>query len=416
MSENWAERQRRTNKLVRLIAAYLLEHGTVLPDQLYGLCKLTWITNSYSGQDAAYIRSTKVPALGQIFSTDYSQATLADVATKISGILGTESAKALVSSHTGFTNFYKAYRNSCGKWISSNFQLLLPLFELAYKLDSDSQGLMIIREIEKLPGIPKQNQNGQLMRPEYLLTPAFFALDHRLRFPLINGNKGVRKLLTKLKVIRAPLQEQYDRMISLYGTGGINDAADLDRAGLHLPDFVTLAGKKPTKKFLETKPTSGAELPLKDESDIESLQQAKTVTSKRLHNKLTNKLKMSMAEYTLLEGSNKSAMFDVLVQDYDGDRTDLLIEVKSSIEIAHIRMAVGQLFDYWFFIKGNAEPHIAILLPATPDDKSKQLLAWLEIGVLWFSDEELKTSSDWLRCLTTKVNQRVHSDARVVMC
>ena len=118
-----------------------------------------------------------------------------------------------------------------------------------------------------------------------------------------------------------------------------------------------------------------------------------------------------MTEYTLLEGSNKSAMFDILVQDYDGDSTDLLIEVKSSTDIAHIRMAVGQLFDYWFFIKGDTEPHIALLLPATPDEKTKQLLAWLEIGVLWFSEEELITSSDWLHSLTTKVNQRLHSDA-----
>lgn len=410
MSEEWAERQRRTNKLVRLIASHILKRGSVLPNQLYGLCKLTWITNSYIEQDAAYIRSTKIPALSQIFSIDYSGASLIEVATDISDILEEESAKVLISSHTGFTNFYKAYRNSCGEWIDRNFHALFPLFELSYKLESDEQGLTIIREIEKLPGIPKPNQKDQLMQPEYLLTPAFFALDRRIRFPLINGNEGVRKLLSALKVIRAPLHEQYMRMISLYGTGGINDAADLDQAGQDLPDFVAIAGRTPTKKFLETKPVSGTELSLKDESDIESLLQARTVTNKREHNKLTNKFKNSLTEYTLLEGSNKNAMFDVLVQNYDSDKTDLLVEVKSSVEIAHIRMAVGQLFDYWFFIKGDAEPNLAILLPTVPDDKVKQLLAWLEIGILWFSDEELKTSSDWLFAFTTKINQRVHND------
>src|ERR1022692_798586 len=122
------------------------------------------------------------------------------------------------------------------------------------------------------------------MRPEYLLTPAFFALDRRLRFPLINGNEGVKNLLARLKVANAPLDEQYQSMIGLYGKGAIVDAADLDQAGRDLPDFIAIDGKKPTKKLLEEQPTQGSELPLKDEGDIRSLQKERAVFSRRIHN------------------------------------------------------------------------------------------------------------------------------------
>lgn len=235
------------------------------------------------------------------------------------------------------------------------------------------------------------------MRPEYLLTPAFFTLDQRIRFPLINGNEGVKNLLSALKVSKASLEIQYQSMIGLIGTGGIMDAADLDQAGRDLPDFTDIAGKQPTKKLLEEKPTdTAAELPLKDEADIESLLKARTVTMKRIHNKLTNKLKTYLADYTLLEGCDKNAMFDVLVKNYDGDSSDLLIEVKSTIEAPHIRMAVGQLFDYWFSMRGDSEHHLAILLPESPAEEIKKLLSWLDIGVLWFSDDTLRTCCDWL--------------------
>lgn len=237
------------------------------------------------------------------------------------------------------------------------------------------------------------------MKPEYLLTPAFFSLDGRLRFPLINGNEGVRNLLARLKVTSAPLDVQYQNMISLYGKGGIADAADLDQAGRDLPDFISIDGKKPTKKLLEHKPTQGSELPLKDERDIESLQKERTVVNRRIHNRLTNKLKTCLSGHTLLEGSSRAGMFDVLVKDFDRKGADLLVEVKSSVERAHIRMAVGQLFDYWFNINGNVDPRVAILLPTAPDDTTTKLLKWLEIGLLWFSDEKLTTCSDWLRVL-----------------
>jgi hypothetical protein len=384
---------------VRAAAEFLFSKRSVSPDQVYGLCKLTWITSSFE-EGTAYIRSTKIPALGDIFGRDYATLELAEVADDVVGITGESALRRLVLGETGFTNFYHAYRNSARRWTQDNFSALVPLFKTAHKLASDSQGLILTQALERLPGIPKANQQRQLMRPEYLLTPAFFSLDRRLRFPLINGNEGVKRMLSRLGVIKAPLEEQYARMIALYGKAGIRDAADLDQAGRDLPDFIEVGEQKATKKLLERKATEGRNLPLKDESDVESLQKASTVTNKRLHNKLTNDLRACLRNYTLMEGSSKSALFDVLVKRFDGKKAELLIEVKSSSESAHVRMAIGQLLDYWFRINGDSTRYLAVLLPVEPEAEVKKLLAWLDIGLLWFSGDKLETCSAWLKPLT----------------
>ncbi|MSP27976.1 MAG: hypothetical protein EXR80_05985 [Methylococcales bacterium] len=405
MSENWAERQRLTNQLVRISADYVFNQKTVLAEQLseqlYGLCKLTWTTSSYDGDNPAYIRSTKIPALSSIFQNNCSDNSIEDIAKEISKILVHQpNVSKWITSHTGFTSFYGGYRNSSLEWIKDNFLELLPLFKEAFYLSSDEQRLELIKKVAHLPSIPSPNDKKE-MPPEYLITPVFFALDSRIRFPIINGEERIKKLLSKLKVTDASLDSQFSEMIKLYGTGGIKDAADLDQIGRDIIDFVQTTVKQPTKKLLTSKPTTGGEteLPLKDESDLISLQEARTVTSKRLHNGLTNKLKSYLTNYTLLEGCDNRAMFDVLVKNYDANEHDLLIEVKRSSEAAHIRMAIGQLYDYWFTIKGDVEPHLAILIPNKPDKDIIKLLEWLDIGILWFSGEELETCCDCLNML-----------------
>lgn len=47
MSKNWAERQCRTNQLVRVLAKYIFKQKNIQSEQHYGLCKLTWITKSF---------------------------------------------------------------------------------------------------------------------------------------------------------------------------------------------------------------------------------------------------------------------------------------------------------------------------------------------------------------------------------
>ncbi len=117
-------------------------------------------------------------------------------------------------------------------------------------------------------------------------------------------------------------------------------------------------------------------------------------------NELTNEILSCLSSFTLLEGIDDSCMFDVLVRNYDGEN-DLLIEVKSSTEKANIRMAIGQLLNYWYELKGKKTRHVAILLPEKPDEKSIQLLDSIDIGLLWFESKKLYTSTHKLNNLAS---------------
>lgn len=397
MSVDWAERQRHTNRLARRLADYLFAQSKITARQLYGLSKLSWITDSYEGDVAAYISSTKIPALGDVLETNFSNKPLDQVAKEISKQLGDVTLNALVIEHSGFTNFYKAYRNSVFFWVEENLSTLIPLYKAAYNSNNEKARLKIIKAIAKLPGIPKANHPKHLMKPEYYLTPAFFMLDPEIRFPLINGNEWVQNLLNALNVSDSDLISQYKAMVALYGKGGIVDAADLDQVGRDLPDFLTTNERNATKKLLEKKKTdTDGKLPLKDEADVEAIKRAGTVTQRRIHNQLTNKLRSSLTKFTLLEGRSDECMFDVLVKKYDGGGNDLLIEVKSSIESPHIRMAVGQLFNYWFTLKEHDEPHLAMLLPERPSQEVEKFLKWVDVGLIWLENDRLCTGDKWL--------------------
>lgn len=403
MSVDWANRQRNTNYMVRKISGYVFEQSKgVTPRQLYGLTKLSWITNSYDGENANYIISTKIPAFEDIFNRDYKSSSLRQVSQDVALILNDSSVAKMIQGHTGFTNFYKAYRNSSLAWVETNFDTLLPMYKSAYVAKSDSDRKRLIQAIQRMPGIPKANHAEQLMKPEYFLTPAFFTLDKEIRFPLINGSKGVKNLLKELDVQGDDLLQQYTSMVALYDTGGIEDAADLDQVGGDLKYFVETKRQKAKKSLLKIKETNNkSELPLKDEEDIEVIRKAGAIEQRKIHNQLTNMIRTSLSNYTLLEGRDNSCMFDVLVQKYN-QKQDLMIEVKSSLEKPNIRMAVGQLFDYWYALKGDEEPHIAILLPEEPDNECTKFLEWMNIGLMWFKNNQLYTSTEWLKQLVSK--------------
>lgn len=111
MTSEWAQRQRDTNHLVRLVGEHVFGGGKVTPEQLFGLCKLTWITKSYENAHSSYIWSTKIPALQKVFGTEYSGWSLQEVADDVGARMGTP-AKNAVLSPTGFTNIRNTYRNT----------------------------------------------------------------------------------------------------------------------------------------------------------------------------------------------------------------------------------------------------------------------------------------------------------------
>jgi hypothetical protein len=397
--EFWAQRQRDTNRLARIMAGHVLHKRSPTADHLYALSKLSWITDSYDGTDAAYVASTKIPALGELLGRDYKRnTTLESVAKDAENEVGGKEVIRLILGHTGFTNFYRAYRNSVRGWMHEHRVKLLPMFRASLEATSDRDRLKLISAIGTLPGIPKANHPHHMMRPEYFLTPVFFMLDPQIRFPIINGNKWVRVLLAKLEVESTDLASQYKAMVALYGRRGIEDAADLDQLGRDLPDFLDSPQRKATKQLMQRRGENERDLTLKDESDYAAAREATTVVHRKIHNRLTNELRDSLGlRLTLFEGIN-DCKFDALVKRYNGV-DDLLIEAKSSSELPHLRMAVGQVFNYWFQLHGDKEPHLAILMPARPSECAIKFLEWMEVGMLWFEDKKLKTRTSWLACI-----------------
>jgi hypothetical protein len=403
MSEAWAERQRRTNSLVRRIATRVLD-GKPDGDQLLGLCRLTWITDSYEGENPAYIRSTKIPALAEALGINLDGLTLSEAADEVAMATGDPEVAQLVRSHTGFTNFYKAYRNSARPWARQNRRALLDIFRQAFALASDEQGEALMSRVAALPLIPKANHPEQGMRPEFLVTPVCFALDGRVRFPIINGAERVQSLLRRIGAIDGTAVAKYRALVGLIGRGGISDAADLDQLGLVDQVDVLSPIDQPLRHLLQEQPEVGNDLPSKDESEVARLQQALTTEQRRLHNRMTNELRRLLANWTLLEGRSPDCRYDVLVRNYDEARNDLLVEVKSSSDVSQVRMAIGQVLSYWHHLKGDTdEAHTAILLPSRPDASIGELLSWLDIGLLWLEDGRLYTGSPWLAHLAALV-------------
>ncbi|EHA1126886.1 hypothetical protein FG475_17450 [Vibrio navarrensis] len=398
MSINWTERQRRTNKLVRIIAQYVFERGNVQAIHLYGLSRLTWISKSNAPENTSYISSVKIPALSDIFGFNFKNMTLEAIEQIIVDKSGKAELSGLITAHTGFTKFYNAYRNSARLWVENNFDLLLPMYKKSLFTQSPNDRIELINSISQLERIPLKDNSSKSMGVEHFLTPTFFALDPDILFPLINGSDGVKALLKKLNVRQKNLRVQYDAMVKLINTNGIDDAADLDQINQDMVDFLSLKGKPAAKGLLKPRVKEDEALNLKDDDDIVSLYAARQITQKRIHNKLTNQLTLTLSDFTLTEGKDKSCMYDVMVKKFDG-KSDLLIEAKSSVEHAHLRMAIGQLFDYSFSLENHDKRKLAILLPSKPDEKKIELFDWLNIGCLWFDSEHLLTSSDWLSCI-----------------
>lgn len=398
MTVNWAERQRDTNRLVRALAGNVFSLPEVTPRQLYGLSKLTWITNSYEGENSAYIRSTKIPALGDVLGINITGMDLGSVANKVRELTGIVGIESLILKHTGFTNFYKAYRNSVIGWAEDNFQELLPMYRSAYESETRIERRALAEKIMILEQIPIGNNGEKSMRTENFLSPAFFALDQDIKFPLINGNKNVKALLRKLNVLNSSLVEQFDAVYRLFGQEGIVDAADVDSLGEDLPEFIGGSSGSPRMRIPSVAENpSDDELPFKDENDVTSVKLGGTILQRREHNRLTNRLiRYVNGRFDLREGRNEECMFDVLVKRFDGEN-DLMIEVKSSLDQGQLRMAVGQLFDYWFKLKGDEyEEYLAVLLPSKPNDEQVAFLEWIGIGVIWFEDNVLLAGADWL--------------------
>lgn len=386
MDNYWATRQRSTNKLVRICYQYLVDKRRLTAETIHGLCKLTWITRSYEGPEAGYLWRTKLPGLGVIFNADYSGWSLDEVADDVMRKLGSKNKQTrnLITGETGFTNFRYTYRNSALGWVRRNQNALKSILHRSYKMTSKTQGKGIVASIAVLPKIPSPS-GSNMASVELMMTPLCFAIAEKMLFPIINGSNHVNLLLQSVGAKSAPLTEQYLALTALIGKKGIKDAADLDTRAIELAGTEPVKGSQIGRKLT----VKERDLPPKDEKEYQVLQKSLQKSAVRTHNTLTNKLlKYYGAEKKLREGAG-SNRFDVLIPEYDKDG-DLLVEVKSSTNIADVRMAIGQLYDYHRKIENQENTNIAVLLPKYPNEDVRELLAYADIGLLYFNGNELE--------------------------
>lgn len=156
---------------------------------------------------------------------------------------------------------------------------------------------------------------------------------------------------------------------------------------------------------LETQPLEGKALTLKDDGDVAALAGARSYYQKRLHNVLTNEILRILHPRVMKEGMAPGPMYDVLIKNYDDADNDLLIEVKSSVEPAHVRMAVGQLYSYHVGRGAETNEHLAVLVPSQPNSGVSALLSWLDIGLLWINECRLFTSTSWLSVIAKVIDE-----------
>lgn len=392
----WVERQRRTNRLVRLAARYLIQNDELTPKCILTLCHLTWITVADDDDNTSYIKSLKIPALKTIFQgKNYEELNLPQIAADIaSRTTVSDLDRQSIVQHTGFTNFRRPYRPSALQWIERHARLLRTLIVKAFDMSADDDGLSIVRRIAHLDRIPTPSAT-QHTACQNLLTPLFFALDPRLRFPIINGATRVREILTILGVQDESLPSKYQSLLQIYSYADIADAAELDQVEINtLQDLISEE---------ESFATNREALSLQDEHDVLAVQRLGTYRSRRIHNRMTNKLFREFSKwFTVVPGGAPEPLFDLMIKEYVLGR-DLLIEVKGSADTPSVRLAIGQLFHYRHQLRTPNKADLAIVLPERPEPSLPLLLKELKIGLIWQEGERFITDTDFLQPLMRRV-------------
>jgi len=72
---------------------------------------------------------------------------------------------------------------------------------------------------------------------------------------------------------------------------------------------------------------------------------------------------------------------------------DLLIEAKSSTDVAFCRMAVGQLLDYRRQLPGSAITDLAVLFSEVPGKHVLDFLGHVGVKALWFMGDKIVDAS-----------------------
>jgi hypothetical protein len=127
-----------------------------------------------------------------------------------------------------------------------------------------------------------------------------------------------------------------------------------------------------------------------DEEVRYAILKEQTVEYQQRHNTMTKALGRLFRGHKLKYGDKQHCRYDVLIENYDGDGKDLLIEAKPDPGKGEIRVAIGQLYDYRRFLMRKDLTDLALLTISSPSNDYLELLAELNISSLWFPDGSCK--------------------------
>jgi hypothetical protein len=224
-----------------------------------------------------------------------------------------------------------------------------------------------------------------------LITPLIACLDPKLRFPIVNGEHGVKRRLEKLDLTNRSLEDKVRGLIGLIGQFGIGDAFALDVMNDEQIDKI--AKHRPKAPKAAPVGSKGTELSHFDEAERKAILKGQELVCRQRHNTMTNALGTLLPALTMTQGDRQECRFDVLISNYDATGRDLLIEAKPDPDRGSLRIAIGQLLDYRRFMPHQAGTDLAVLTITPPPKKYMELLQDLQITALWFADPGCRTLS-----------------------
>jgi len=367
------DRSRNSAAMIQQIIACFHIQG-LTGDRLWDLVSLTWTTKNSDD-----ISRYKLPALARLFKSAV-RSPISIAALKLP-----ESVAEAADEKTGIVNYYNARRNSSRQWCEANTVTLRDLVQNASKLNSNNEArFRLAAEIGRLPDVPLPDGTKPSSAAK-LLTPLIACLDPLSRFPVVNGNKDVIKLLDNMKLASDSLESQVKGLVGLIDNCGISDAFMIDVCAKELSAVVK--GLAP----LKANGKQGVPLGKKDEAERQAILKGRTLKFRKRHNRMTNALRSIFVALVPKQGE-RSNEYDLRLENYDGNGRDLLIEVKPDPDKGSLRIAIGQLYDYRRFLNNHAATDLAILTISKPETSYMDLLLVdRNISALWFEDESCES-------------------------
>lgn len=384
----WDERERRTSKLIRACYATYVAAREPTAEQLYALCKLTWLSKGKGGDLTDNTAAVVAPAFSLLTGREFTATSRAELVQELVAIDAPELIVSLAAEPVGFVNYYTGFRNIAKVWLENHHGEVCPIVTAVIQAKRDADASEAYGMIDHLPPLPRPGAGDG--KPRSLLTPLLACLDQRGgRAPIINERKVW--LLKKLHLASASLRDQHDGLVNLINQVGIRDAFDLDVADEEKIDAALRSPARGPWRGPGSKPMGE-----RCDDDVEYMHRTDLVTMRHRHNAITNALRTicEAAGLSVEEGSDQTCLYDALLRSYSGTERHLLIEVKTDDAPPMCRMAVGQLLDYRRQLSDRAAIDLAVLFPAKPSAAARTFLNYVGVSALWLDDEMRRVLGD----------------------